>query len=51
MTVQLDTQTTVRDLVGKYPQTRQVFERFDIDYCCGGARSLADVAAAQDLNV
>ena len=51
MTVQVDSQTTVRDLVGRYPQTRQVFEKFEIDYCCGGAKSLADVAADQDLNV
>ncbi len=51
MSVQLDSQTTVRDLVGRYPQTRPVFEKYEIDYCCGGARSLADVAADQDLSV
>ena len=51
MTVQLDSQTTVRELVGRYPETRQVFEKYEIDYCCGGAKSLADAAADRDLNV
>ncbi len=51
MTVQFDSQTTVRDLVGRYPQTRRVFEKYEIDYCCGGDRSLADVAADQELSV
>jgi len=45
MTVQLDDRVTVRELVGHYPQTRPVFERYGIDYCCGGAKSLADAAA------
>jgi regulator of cell morphogenesis and NO signaling len=42
MAVQLDEKTTVRDLVGRYPQTRPVFEKHGIDYCCGGGKSLAD---------
>lgn len=44
MTVQVDERTTVRDLVGRYPQTRPVFEKHGIDYCCGGGKSLADAA-------
>ena len=44
MTVQVDEKTTVRDLVGRYPQTRPVFEKFGIDYCCGGGKPLADAA-------
>jgi regulator of cell morphogenesis and NO signaling len=44
MTIQIDGATTVRELVGRYPQTRPVFERHGIDYCCGGGQALADVA-------
>ena len=44
MTVQVNEKTTVRDVVGRYPQTRPVFEKHGIDYCCGGGRPLADAA-------
>lgn len=44
MAMHLDEKTTVRALVGRYPQTRPVFERHGIDYCCGGGKSLADAA-------
>jgi regulator of cell morphogenesis and NO signaling len=44
MTIQIDGQTTVRELAGRYPQTRPVFEQYGIDYCCGGGRPLADAA-------
>ena len=46
MSVQIDGNTTVRELAGRYPQTRKVFEQYGIDYCCGGGRCLAE--AAQD---
>ncbi len=44
MRIQVDETTTVRDLVGRYPQTRPVFEKHGIDYCCGGGKSLAEAA-------
>jgi len=44
MKVQVDEKTTIRDLVGRYPQTRSVFEKHGIDYCCGGGKPLADAA-------
>ena len=44
MSVQIDGKTTVRELVGRYPQTRKVFEDHGIDYCCGGGQCLADAA-------
>lgn len=44
MTVHVDEKTTVRVLVGRYPQTRPVFEKHGIDYCCGGGKPLADAA-------
>lgn len=37
--------TTVRELVGHYPQTRKVFEQFGIDYCCGGGKCLSEAAS------
>jgi regulator of cell morphogenesis and NO signaling len=43
--------TTVRDLVGRYPQTRPVFEQHGIDYCCGGGQSLADAARKHGLEL
>ncbi len=36
----------VRELAGKYPQTLAVFEKYGIDYCCGGE---ADIASAADV--
>ena len=42
MSIQVNGKTTVRDLVGRYPQTRTVFERHGIDYCCGGGKCLAE---------
>lgn len=49
--VQIDPRTTVRELVGRYPQTRAVFERLDIDYCCGGARTLQEVVCDRNVNL
>ena len=38
-------ETTVGGLVAQYPGLARVFERFGIDYCCGGKRTLEDAAA------
>ena len=51
MTIQVDGKMTVRDLVGRYPQTRPVFEKHGIDYCCGGGKCLADVANEHGLKL
>ena len=51
MTIQIDGKMTVRDLVGRYPQTRPVFEKHGIDYCCGGGKCLADVANEHGLKL
>ena len=51
MTIQIDGKMTVRDLVGRYPQTRPVFEKLRIDYCCGGSKCLADVANEHGLKL
>jgi regulator of cell morphogenesis and NO signaling len=49
MTIHIDDQTTVRDLAGRYPQTRPVFEKQGIDYCCGGGKCLAEAAGEHGL--
>jgi regulator of cell morphogenesis and NO signaling len=49
MTTPVDGETKVRDLVGRYPQTRVVFEKHEIDYCCGGDKSLAEAARQRGL--
>ena len=51
MTIQIDGKMTVRDLVGRYPQTRSVFEKHGIDYCCGGGRCLAEAAQEHGLKL
>lgn len=51
MAIQVDGKTTVRDLVGRYPQTRPVFEKHGIDYCCGGGMCLAEAASEHGLNL
>jgi len=44
MNVPVSDKTTVRELVGRHPATREVFERHGVDYCCGGGKCLADAA-------
>ncbi|MBI5116110.1 iron-sulfur cluster repair di-iron protein [Candidatus Poribacteria bacterium] len=43
--------TTVRDLAAKYSQVRPVFERYGIDYCCGGLHDLETAAAEKGVGV
>lgn len=42
---------TVRDLAGAAPGAARVFEKFGIDYCCGGERSLAQACLAAKVNL
>ena len=51
MTISIDGTTTVRELVGRYPQTRKAFEDHGIDYCCGGGQSLADAARQRGVEL
>lgn len=51
MITHIDGEMTVRELVGRYPQTRPVFEKHGIDYCCGGAKSLTDAASEHGLRL
>lgn len=51
MTARIHGMTTVRELVGHDRRTQQVFEKFGIDYCCGGGQSLAAAAEAHGLQL
>ena len=46
-----DAQTRIGDIVLQLPATMRVFEAMNVDYCCGGHRSLAEACAhaGQDL--
>lgn len=42
---------TVREIAQTQPSSIRVFERFGIEYCCGGRKPLAEACAAKDVNV
>ena len=42
--------TPVGRVVAERPATARIFELVGIDYCCGGARTLAEAAAASSLD-
>jgi regulator of cell morphogenesis and NO signaling len=46
----LDTRT-VRDLAIANPSAVRVFEKFGIDYCCGGEKSLSQACSAAKVNL
>lgn len=46
----LDTNATVAHWVSEYPQTAQIFEELQIDYCCGGNIALARACESRQLD-
>lgn len=46
----VSTTTALGDLVTEDPRRARVLERYEIDYCCNGRRSLADAAAEAGLD-
>lgn len=42
---------TVREIALEQPHSIRVFERFGIDYCCGGRKPLGEACAARNLSV
>ncbi len=46
----LNLNTPVGQLVAERPARARVFERFGIDYCCGGRQPLAEASAARGLD-
>ncbi len=43
------TTETVREIALRQPASIRVFEKFGIDYCCGGRKPLADACSARNL--
>ncbi len=46
----LDSNKTVRELAVEVPSATRVFEKFGIDYCCGGGKKLAEACDQTKLN-
>lgn len=44
-------QTTVRDIALEQPAAIRVFEKFGIDYCCGGRKPLAQACQERSVDV
>ena len=42
---------TVRDIALQLPQSTRLFEKFKIDYCCGGNRSLDDACTSAGIEI
>jgi regulator of cell morphogenesis and NO signaling len=49
--MQITTENIIRDIAVESPATIPVFEKFGIDYCCGGKRSLAQACKDLQLSV
>lgn len=47
----IDTTACVRDFAVKHPKTLRVFEKYGIDYCCGGGDALAKAAAENGVGL
>lgn len=47
---QIETTSSLAELVTERPERTRVFERLHLDYCCGGSQSLADACAARGLD-
>lgn len=45
----VDLSKTVRELAVENPAATRVFEKFGIDYCCGGGKSLREACAAVNI--
>jgi regulator of cell morphogenesis and NO signaling len=45
----VDLNSTVRDLAVENPAATRVFEKFGIDYCCGGGKSLREACTAGNI--
>lgn len=47
----VDVSTTLGDLVTEDPRRARVLERFGLDYCCHGQRTLSEAAGADELDL
>ena len=46
----ITTDRTIRDIALEQPETIRVFERFGIDYCCGGRKSIEQACSELQLS-
>ena len=46
----IDDTTLVADIAARHPRSIDVFERYGIDFCCGGHRPLGEVCRAMGLD-
>jgi len=42
---------TLNEVIRKYPSTMGVFNRYNVDSCCGGARSIKAMAQEDKVDV
>ena len=47
--MEISPSTLVADIAYRHPESADVFEQHEIDYCCGGRRPLAEVCAERNL--
>jgi regulator of cell morphogenesis and NO signaling len=50
-TMQLSTQNTLGTIVKQYHATAPVFEKYNLDYCCNGKRSLEAACREKEISV
>src|SRR5262245_1043790 len=50
MSLRFDTSTTLGEIVAADHRAAGVFDRFGLDFCCGGKRALADACTAARLD-
>lgn len=46
----ITTETTVGEIVRALPATSRIFENLNIDYCCGGKKTVAEACRAKSLD-
>lgn len=49
MDTKISSLSKVADIVTKHPETRVVFEKMSIDYCCGGEKSLIEACQKAEV--
>src|SRR6476619_5824159 len=49
--ITISSTTKVRDVALELPQSTRLFEKFKIDYCCGGEQPLAAACASAGVDV
>ena len=47
----IDPTLTLDDITNRFPETIEVFNRFGIDMCCGGAATLGEAAQRDGVSL